>query len=92
MPSSRSPRVRSFWLNTWFEPEQGRVQYAYVVPDMMVALITLRLSPQGERTAVEVSYARTALSAAGNDAVRKMAEHDGEAGPEWEAQINSSLH
>jgi hypothetical protein len=79
------------WVNTAFDLANGKIQYAYVVPDAMVTLITLRLTPEGARTRVHVEYDRTALDADLNAHVLQMADADGNAGPEWEQQVNDCL-
>ena len=79
------------WVNTEFDAENGRIQYAYVVPGTLVTRITLRLRAQREQTRVEVKYDRTALSAAGVQQVRNLAAKDALAGPEWEKEINTYL-
>ena len=79
------------WVNTEFDPSNGRVQYVYVIPDTMVTVITIRMTPQGNKTHVAVKYDRTALNARANDHVQKFAENDGKSGPEWEGQINGWL-
>ncbi|HKS80269.1 MAG TPA: hypothetical protein VJR23_02085 [Candidatus Acidoferrales bacterium] len=83
--------THAVWVNTAFDLVDGRIQYAYVVPDAMVTLITLRLTAEGARTRVEVKYERTALDAGLNVHVEEMAEADGNAGPEWEQQVNNWL-
>lgn len=82
---------RAVWVNTAFEPMEGHIQYAYVIPEAMATSITLRLTPEGRWTRVTVEYARTALSADANGFVRRMAEHDGGQGPEWGERINLYL-
>lgn len=82
---------RAVWVNTAYDLAGGKIQYAYVVPDAMVTLITLRLTREGERTHVTVSYERTALDAELNGQVEEMAEEDGKAGPEWEREVNDWL-
>jgi hypothetical protein len=79
------------WVNTAFDLAKGKIQYAYVVPDAMVTLITLRLTPEGNRTRVHVEYDRTALDPDLNGHVEQMADADSKAGPEWEQQVNSCL-
>jgi hypothetical protein len=79
------------WVNTAFDLANGKIQYAYVVPDAMVTLITLRLTPEGDRTRVVVRYERTALDTELNAHVEQMAAADGNAGPEWEKQVNDFL-
>lgn len=83
--------THAVWVNTAFDLAGGRIQYAYVVPDAMVTLITLRLTAEGAGTRVEVKYERTALDAGLNEHVKSMADADGKAGPEWEKQVNAFL-
>ena len=87
----RHGHLRSVWVNTQFDLKNGRVQYAYVIPDALVTLITLKLTPEGNQTQVEVEYDRTALRAETEPHVQHLAEQDRTSGPEWEAQINSYL-
>ena len=42
-------------------------------------------------TRVQVAYERTALSAAANERVRSMGDHDRKSGPEWSAEIDRHL-
>jgi len=79
------------WVNTEFDVQAGRVQYVYVIPDTLLTLITIRMTPQADRTHVVVEYDRTALKAQANDHVQQLAEHDRKSGPEWEGQINAWL-
>jgi hypothetical protein len=79
------------WVNTEFDPENGRIQYASVVPGAMVTVVTIRLLAQNDETRVEVKYERTALSVAGAEHVRNLAAKDALAGPEWENGINAYL-
>ena len=79
------------WMNTAYDPAAGSIQYAYVIPDVMTTLITLKLTPQDKWTHVAVQYERTALNTAAKDIVREMADHDSKSGPEWEKQINDYL-
>jgi hypothetical protein len=79
------------WLTPTYNLAAGLIQYAYVIPDVMATLITLKLTPRDEWTHVAVQYERTALNAAARDVVLQMAEHDGKSGPEWETQISHYL-
>lgn len=79
------------WVNTVFDLAAGRVEYVYVLPDVVATVISLQLVPIGNATRVSVRYERTALREAAHDAVRLMAEGDANAGPEWETQINAYL-
>ena len=83
--------LRAAWVNTAFDVKNGRIQYVYMIPDALVTVITLNLTPQGQQTKVEVEYERTALSADADEHVRHMAEGDRESGPEWEQQVNRYL-
>ncbi|HEX3950428.1 MAG TPA: hypothetical protein VHW95_11305 [Steroidobacteraceae bacterium] len=79
------------WVNTAFDRGLGRIQYVYFLPGVVVATITLQLTPLAESTHVAVTYVRTALDATANARVREMAEQDRVAGREWELQINTYL-
>jgi hypothetical protein len=81
----------AIWINTCFELQNGRVQYAYVLESAMTTLITLNLTPRGECTHVAVSYERTALQPRADAWVARMADQDSRAGAEWSAQINAYL-
>src|ERR1700738_4790174 len=50
------------WVNTCFDRAANRIQYVYVVPDVLVTVITLALRPTGQATRVDVVYERTALT------------------------------
>ena len=80
------------WVNTAFDQKSGHVQYVYVIPDTLTTLIDIHISPQdAQNTKVNVMYERTALTAGGDERVRRMAEHDRRAGGEWSEQINGYL-
>jgi len=79
------------WVNTVFNREALRIQYVYVLPDIVATVITVQLAPRSDSTFVTVRYERTALSGEASGIVRDMARHDSMAGPEWAAQINRYL-
>ena len=79
------------WVNTVFDPVGGRVQYVYVVPEVVATVITLHLRARGTVTEVAVRYERTSLSAESDVTVKEMAEHDRVAGLEWARQINAFI-
>jgi hypothetical protein len=81
----------AIWVNTEFDLKNGRVQYVYVIPDALVAVITLKLTPESNHTKIEVQYDRTALNAGADAQVRHLAEQDRNAGAEWAAQVNGYL-
>ncbi|HEY0801874.1 MAG TPA: hypothetical protein VGD54_13595 [Steroidobacteraceae bacterium] len=80
------------WVNTAFDRMANRIQYVYVIPDVVATVITLKLVPIRSSTHVEVIYERTALTGAANETVSKMAGRDKIAGPEWSRQVNDHLH
>lgn len=82
---------KSVWVNTEFDLKNGRVQYAYIIPDVLSTVITLRLTPAGNETRVEVEYDRTSLTPEADAHVQHMAEQDRSAGPEWEKAVNEYL-
>jgi hypothetical protein len=79
------------WVNTAFDRTDRRIQYVYVIPDVVVTVITLLLTPDGHSTAIDVVYERTALAAAANEIVKNMAARDRLAGDDWSRQINTHL-
>ncbi len=83
--------LKSVWVNTQFDLRNGRIQYVYVIPDALVTVITLQLTPAENHTRVDVTYDRTALSAETDAHVRHMAEGDRMSGPDWERQVNGYL-
>jgi hypothetical protein len=79
------------WVNTALDRASKRIQYVYVIPDIVVTVISLRLEPTGRSTHVEVIYERTALGHSANDLVREMAQQDKVAGEAWSRQIHLYL-
>jgi hypothetical protein len=80
------------WVNTAFDRVASRIQYVYVIPDLVATVITLSLKETGPSTHVAVTYERTALADAAGEVVSQMAARDKMAGPEWARQINNHLH
>lgn len=87
----RDDGSEAIWVNSQLDLERGVVQYVYVIPEALTTVITLRLSPRGERTHVAVTYERTALRAQANARVEELSAEDERSGPEWEQQINAYL-
>jgi hypothetical protein len=79
------------WVNTALDRTARRIQYVYVIAGVLVTVITLKLTPLGRSTSIEVIYERTALAAAANGLVQDMAANDRVAGKEWSRQINAHL-
>ena len=82
---------QAVWVNTAFDPAARRIQYVYVIPEVVATVITLTLTPAGHATGVEVVYERTALAEAANATVTAMAADDRAAAAEWSRQINGYL-
>jgi hypothetical protein len=87
----RHAEKTAVWVNTAFDLTERRIQYVYVIPDVVVTVVTLKLMPQSGLTAVDVVYERTALKCAANETVQEMAARDRLAGEEWSRQINQHL-
>ena len=81
----------AIWVNTAFDSRAKRIQYVYVIPEVVVTVISLRLLARGQATEVAVTYERTALKQAANDQVRALAEGDKAAGAEWRRQLDEHL-
>jgi hypothetical protein len=54
--------------------EEALVRYARVTPGETAGTVTVRCTPDGEATAVEVTYAMTALSPAGEAWLEELAD------------------
>lgn len=83
--------LHATWVNTVFDLKNGRIQYVYMIPDALVTVIDLQLTPEGQQTKVDVQYTRTALSPDADAHVRHLAKGDAKSGPEWEKQVNGYL-
>jgi hypothetical protein len=80
------------WVNTRFDVEAGHMQYVYVLGDLLVTTIDVRLHAMDPaHTKVDVTYTRTALRPEAGEHVIAMGKHDGEQGPVWESKINTYL-
>jgi hypothetical protein len=83
---------KSVWVNTLFDLLGGRIQYVSFTPDAVVSTIDVRLTAIDPiTTGVEVTYTRTALSAAANEHVHALAASDGTSGPHWQEAIQTCL-
>lgn len=80
------------WVNTLFDLKAGRMQYVYVLADLLVTTINVRLhAVDAMHTKVDVTYIRTALRPEANEHVLAMGKHDREQAKEWEDAINAYL-
>lgn len=82
----------SIWVNTQFDPQAGRIQYVAFIPDAVVTIIDLKLTPRGQAaTQVDVTYRRTALVARANAQFEELGKSDAAKGPEWQSAIAAAL-
>jgi hypothetical protein len=80
------------WVNTLFDLQAGRMQYVYMVADVLVTTIDVRLhAADAMHTKVDVTYVRTALRPEANEHVIAMGEHDQKQAKVWEDAINTYL-
>jgi hypothetical protein len=80
------------WVNTLFDLKAGRMQYVYVLANLLVTTIDVRLHAiDAGHTNVDVTYVRTALRPEANQHVFTMGKHDSEQGAEWENSIATYL-
>jgi hypothetical protein len=80
------------WVNTLFDLKSGRMQYVYVLADLLVTTIDVRLhSLDAGHTKVDVTYVRTALRPDANSHVVALGEHDREQAKVWEGAIHNYL-
>jgi hypothetical protein len=80
----------SIWVNTIYDLTAGRVQYVYVIGDLLVTRIDIRLVRNGAtKTDVSVTYERTALDPSANHHVSSLAKADAGSADEWRAAINA---
>jgi hypothetical protein len=84
--------VTSVWVNTVFNIESGRMQYVAVFPDKFAMTVDVQVTPlTATRTAIKVTYTRTALDPASNDHVKSLGDQDKSAAPDWQHSIESAL-
>lgn len=80
------------WVNTLFDVDGGRMQYVYMLADLLVTTIDVRLhATDATHTKVDVTYVRTALRPEADEHVFALGKHDAEQGTVWEKAINTYL-
>jgi hypothetical protein len=80
------------WVNTLFDLKSGRMQYVYVVTDLLTTTIDVRLhSIDAKHTKVDVTYLRTALRPEVNSHVVALGRHDREQAKVWQGAIHNYL-
>ena len=62
----------TLWTMTRHEPEFGLAEYLRVTPGSRMGTVRVQCSLAGEGTRVTVTYALTALTPAGNEALREL--------------------
>jgi hypothetical protein len=84
--------LKAVWVIAQHDVEGRHFQYVYFLGQLMVCTIDVRFtSAGGNATGVHVTYARTAVTAEGDEHVATMAEGDRRAGAEWQAAIDQYL-
>jgi uncharacterized protein YndB with AHSA1/START domain len=89
---TRAGGRETIWTTIAHDPPR-HAAYSRVTPGLHAVVVEVRLRPADDGgTLADVSYAFTALTAAGNDAVMEMV--DGFAGwmDDWEFSINRASH
>jgi hypothetical protein len=80
------------WVNTIFNVDSGRMQYVAIVPDKFATVVDVQVaSIAPTRTAVKVTYTRTALDPQLNARVTELGAQDKSSAPEWQHAVESAL-
>jgi hypothetical protein len=88
---TRAGGVETIWTTIAHDPPI-RAAYSRVTPGLHAVIVQVRLRPSDDGgTLADVSYAFTALTSAGNDAVAEMVEGFDGWMEEWETSINRAL-
>mgnify|MGYP006136999845 FL=1 len=88
---TRAGGVETIWTTIAHDPPR-RAAYSRVTPGLHAVVVEVRLRPaEDDATLADVSYAFTALTPAGNDAVAEMVDGFGGWMEEWETSINRAL-
>jgi hypothetical protein len=84
--------LQAVWVIAEHNVEARHFQYVYFLDGLMVCTIDVRFTPvDAATTKVHVTYARTSVSADGDQHVAAMSEGDRRAGVEWQASIDRYL-
>lgn len=84
--------VTTVWVNTIFNVESGRMQYVAIVPDKFAMTVDVQVTAvAATRTAVKVTYTRTALEPSANAHVIQLGDQDKSSAPDWRQSIESAL-
>ena len=82
---------RTLWLVGRCDIARGTIEYVRIVPESRIGTVTVHLSPSGTGTEVTVSYRMTALSEAGDNALRAFAAGFDAMLASWERSIAALL-
>ena len=83
---------QAVWVIARHDLEARHFQYVYVIPEIMACTIDVEFTPvDAGITKVHVTYARTALSAQGDEHVAAMTAGDRKAAVEWQTSIDRYL-
>ena len=84
--------LTTVWVNTIFNVETGRMQYVAFVADKFTTTVDVYVTAlAANRTAVKVTYTRTALDPQFNAHVRELGDQDKSSAPDWQHSIESAL-
>ncbi|KAA6464537.1 hypothetical protein DYQ86_00770 [Acidobacteria bacterium AB60] len=84
--------LKATWVTARRDLEARHFQYVYFMPEIMVTTIDVRFRPiNSGMTQVSVTYARTAVTAEGDEHVKVLTDGDRAAGKEWQAAIEGYL-
>jgi hypothetical protein len=84
--------VTTIWVNTIFNSDSGRMQYVAIVPDKFAMTVDVQVTAlTTTRTAVKVTYTRTALDPSANAHVKSLGDQDRSSAPDWQHSIESAL-
>ena len=80
------------WMVTRYEPEAGRIELVKLIPDVVVARISIQLTDAAEGSTAAISYSYTSLGTLGNLVLNEFTEDDFTSFMEtWEAELNHFL-
>ncbi len=80
------------WVQTRHDPAAGRASFVYVLPDHHVAMVDVRVIPDGDgRSRAAVKYRMTSLSSDADDFVRAFGEGFEDFMVHWEEAIRRHI-
>ena len=82
---------RTLWLVSRCDVARGMLEYIRIVPESRIGVVSVQLVPSGDGTDVNVTYRMTALSEAGEQALRAFAAGFEAMLASWERSIAAAL-